>query len=315
VRHLVATSLGARLARAADVVYATGMIGRISLGAAFARTPLVVKLTSDPAFERSLRWRLAGADLIAFQTARGLRIQALRRARNSALERAERILIPSRALCDLALGWGVPSAKIVLLPNPVAPPPAGLPPREQLRHELGFEGPVLAYAGRLVAQKSLDVAIEAVRRSERVSLVLAGEGPERERLEQGAGRLRLDRRVRFLGPQPRAAVLELLYAADAALLSSSWENFPHVAVEALSVGTPVLATDVGGVGEIVEDGLNGLLVPPGDPDALTAAIDRYFGEPGLREQLRAHAAESVARFGPAAVYTRLETVLEEAAVR
>jgi glycosyltransferase involved in cell wall biosynthesis len=86
-----------------------------------------------------------------------------------------------------------------------------------------------------------------------------------------------------------------------------------MAVEALSVGTPVLATPVGGVTEIVRDEENGLLVPSGDAGALAAAIRRYFDDPTLQERLRAHAAGSVVPFAPETIYGRLETVLVEAA--
>jgi len=108
-------------------------------------------------------------------------------------------------------------------------------------------------------------------------------------------------------------VLELLAAADAAVLSSGWENFPHALIEALAVGTPVIATGAGGVLEIVDDGENGLLVPPDDPEAFAAAIRRFFADEGLRERLRAAARGSVARFAPEPVYARLEELLEEAA--
>ena len=75
----------------------------------------------------------------------------------------------------------------------------------------------------------------------------------------------LDGRIRFLGPLSRDEVLALFRRADAALLSSAWENFPHTLVEALAVGTPAIATSVGGVPEVVTHGENGLLVPPGEP--------------------------------------------------
>ena len=77
-------------------------------------------------------------------------------------------------------------------------------------------------------------------------------------------------------------MLELFRAGDASLLSSSWENFPHTVVEALAVGTPVIATRTGGVAEVLEDGVNGLVVEPGDVDALTAAIERFFADAGAR---------------------------------
>ena len=311
-RQLAGAGKVARLARRADIVYTTGMIGRSSLGAVIARKPTVLKLTSDPVFERSLRWRLFGADLGAFQDARGFRIGVLRRARDLALARASRVIIPSEALRELALGWGLPAEKVVVIPNPVSPPPE-LGEREELRRRHGLEGRTLVFAGRMVPQKAIPVALEAVLRNPDVSLVLAGEGPYLERLQELARSLPLDGRARFLGPQPRQAVFELLRAADAALLSSSWENFPHMVVEALSVGTPVLATDVGGVTEILRDGENGLLVPMNDPEALAGAIRRYFDDEALQERLRAAAVASVARFSPDEIYGRLEALLEEVA--
>jgi glycosyltransferase involved in cell wall biosynthesis len=302
------------LARSADVVYSTGMIGRSSLGAAVAGTPIVLKLTSDPAFERSLRWRLTGPDLDAFQSERGLAIGAIRRARDLALARAALVLVPSAAFRQLALAWGVPPDKTELLPNPVAPP-RDLDAPEELRRRLGLEGPTVVYAGRLVPQKSLDVALEAVRQTDGISLVVAGDGPERARLESRRRELGLDGRARFLGSQSRRRVFELLHAADVAVLSSSWENFPHMALEALAVGTPVVATDVGGVREILRDGWNGLLVPAGDAGALAAALARYFGDEALREQLRRRAVESVAEFSPEAIYGRLQQLLARAATQ
>ena len=107
-------------------------------------------------------------------------------------------------------------------------------------------------------------------------------------------------------------MLCLFRAADASLLSSTWENFPHTVVESLAVGTPVIATSVGGVPEVVQDGENGLLVPPGDAGALAAAIHRFYGERGLRERPGA-AAQSVAGYGQEETLARIEAVLAEAA--
>jgi glycosyltransferase involved in cell wall biosynthesis len=176
-----------------------------------------------------------------------------------------------------------------------------LPPRDELRAGFGFDGPTLVFAGRLTAQKALPLGIEAARRAG-VALAIAGDGPDRAALERLG-------HARFLGPLSRERVLELFRAGDAALLSSSWENFPHTVVEALAVGTPVIATRTGGVAEVVADDENGLVVEPEDPEALAAAIARFFAEPGLAERLRANAAGSVAAYSAEAVYGRLEEIL------
>jgi glycosyltransferase involved in cell wall biosynthesis len=197
----------------------------------------------------------------------------------------------------------VPAGRVDVLPNPA--PSA----QEAVPFEVG-PAPVLAFAGRLTAQKDLGVALAALRGLPAVRLLVAGEGPEAGRLAAEA-----PANVAFLGPLPRREVLGLLRGADAAVLTSAWENFPHGVVEALAVGTPVIATRTGGVAEIVRDGENGLLVPAGDPEAFAAAIRRFLDDDGLRERLRAAAAGSVERFAPAGVYGRLEEILERAAAR
>jgi glycosyltransferase involved in cell wall biosynthesis len=219
---------------------------------------------------------------------------------------------PSASLGRYAGRWQlVRRDRIVVLPNPIAVPEVG--DRDELRLRHGFDGPTLVFAGRLSLQKSLDVLLRAVAACDGVALVVAGDGPERARLDALVVELGLGDRVRFLGAQPRETVLELLAAADAEVLSSGWENFPHSLIEGLAVGTPVIATGVGGVLEIVDDGENGLLVPPDDPEAFAAAIRRFFADGDLRERLRAAARASVARFAPGPVYARLEALLEEAA--
>ncbi len=303
-RHAAALLAVARCASRSDVVYATGMLGRAALGARLAGRPLVVKLTADPAFERARRLGLWRGSLEGFQRDRSLRTLPLRAERDRDVGQAAHLVAPSAYLRDLALGWGVAPERATVLPNPVPPVPQ-LRPRDELRRALAIDGPALAFAGRLTAQKSLDVGIEAARRAG-VELLVAGDGPDRAALERlGHGR--------FLGALTRQGVLELFRAADAALLSSSWENFPHTVVEALAVGTPVIATRTGGVAEVVHDGVNGLVVEPGDPAALAAAIERFFADPALAARLRAHAVPSVADYQPERIYGRLEQILLEAA--
>ena len=215
VIHLRTAAEIARRARAAYVVYTTGMFGRSSAGSIAARRPYLIKLTADPAFERARRRGLVGGNVDEFQANRGdLAIRALRVARDVELRRAAHIFTPSAYLGELAVSWGVPAARVSVLPNP-SPPLPELRPRDELRAGLGIEGNTLAFAGRLTAQKALGVALEAVRANDGVTLLIAGEGDERPGLERLAGALGLGGRVRFLGAQPRERVLELFRAADA----------------------------------------------------------------------------------------------------
>jgi len=312
IRHLrVAEKVRSR-AHASDVVYATSMIGRAALGSWAGHRPLVIKLTTDEAYERAQRRGLFDGDMDAFQAYHGdMRIAALRRSRDTAAHRATTVICPSAYLRDIAVSWGVPPERTVVIPNP-APDFQRLPAREEARAAFGITGPTLAFAGRIGAQKSLEVGLSAVARAPGISLLVAGDGPERTRMEHHAEDLQLGARVRFLGPLPREEVLGLFRGADASLLSSTWENFPHTVVESLAVGTPVIATSVGGVPEVVTDGENGLLVPPGDVAALAEAIRRFYEEDGLRDRLVEAAAPSVAEYGRERTLTRIEAVLAEA---
>jgi glycosyltransferase involved in cell wall biosynthesis len=236
----------------------------------------------------------------------------LRLARDAELKHAAHVFTPSAYLRELAVGWGVAPDRVSVLPNPTPTLPT-LAPRDELR--LGFEllRPTLAFAGRLTAQKSLRVALEALASVDGVDLVIAGDGDERAQLERDVSELGLEARVRFLGAQPRERIIELFAAADASVLSSSWENFPHTVVEALAAGTPVIATSAGGVAEVVQDGVNGLLVPIGDSAALADAIRRFFADDELRRRLRAAAAPSVEGYAPDRVFVRLEETLAQVA--
>lgn len=313
VRHYRGAALVHHRAREADVVYTTGMFGRSAFGASVARRPYVVKLTADPAFERSRRRGYVDGDVDEFQRrAGGATVRLLRLARDLELRRAAHVFTPSMYLRALAVGWGVETGRVSVLPNP-APAIGRLRPRDELRRELALNGRTLAFAGRLTAQKSLDRTLEAVAGSDGVRLLIAGEGPDRAPLAEKARELGIDARVTFLGAQPRERILELFAAADAAILSSSWENFPHTVVESLAVGTPVLAMEAGGVAEVVQDGVNGMLVPAGDTQALAAAVRRYFSDDQLRTQLRGAAAGSVQQFAPERVFGKLEETLRRVA--
>lgn len=312
LRHLAVAREVARAARRADRVYATTMVRRAALGALLARRPLVVKLVADEAYERARRTGRFVGTLEEFQRARGgLRTRLLRATRTVALRRARRVLVPSAYLRDAALGWGLDPRRVSVVPNP-APLLPELPTREVARAELRLERPALGFAGRLTRQKALEDALAAVARVDGVELLVLGDGPERQALERLARDLGVDGRVRFLGPGTREDVLRLFRAVDAAVLTSTWENLPHTVLEALAVGTPVVATAVGGVPEIVRDGENGLLVPEGDVGAIAAAIEKVTRDDELRRSLASASARSVEPLAEPRILRRIVQAIEDA---
>lgn len=304
VRYPAVALRGARLARHADVLYATATYAAAASASLVARTALVAKLVSDPAYERARRYGFFTGSLEEFAAATDARVRALKAMRTASLRRARRIVVPSAYLADIARAWGLDSGRIEVLVNP-APPPEDVAPEP-------LEPSTFVFVGRLTEQKALGVALAALVDLPEAQLVLIGDGPERTRLEADAAARGVTSRVRFVGALPRADALRYLAGARASILSSAWENLPHAAVESLAVGTPVIATDVGGVPEVVHDGENGLLVAANDHVALAAAMRRVLDDDDLRARLAAGAKPSVAAIGREPVYGRLEQILAEA---
>jgi glycosyltransferase involved in cell wall biosynthesis len=142
-----------------------------------------------------------------------------------------------------------------------------------------------AFLGRLTEEKGVPVLLEAVAllpKTSRVRVIVAGEGPLREVVEAAA--LRCER-LEYRGQATE--VLPVYHAADAVVLPSLAEGHPLTALEAMSCGLPVVASRVGGLPETVIDGETGLLLPPGDAEALAGALVRLEGDSGLRRAMGA----------------------------
>jgi hypothetical protein len=200
-----------------------------------------------------------------------------------------------------------------VVPNP-APPVGAIASREELRRRFGLSGPTLVFAGRFVEQKDVPLAIAALREAPAATLVLVGDGPERTAIDAAVRDGGVGHRVRVEPAVDRNGAMEWMRAADAVVLPSRWENFPHAAVEALAVGTPIIATAVGGVPEIVEDGVNGVLVPPNDPRSLGAAMAALTsGDESELRRLRRGAERDAGRFDVETTFTAIRSVLMEAA--
>jgi len=183
----------------------------------------------------------------------------------------------------------LPAKKVRVIPNGVDVVALSAPPgeRDRLRDELGVAPMEFFWlaVGRLLDQKDYPTLLRAFHSlaSAPARLFVAGRGPLQDELQQQARQLGISERVVFLGV--RHDIAALLAAADGLVLSSAWEGMPNVVMEALAAATPVVATDVGGVSELVEPGKSGFLVLAHDPDALSRSMRQLMALPG--EQRRA----------------------------
>ncbi len=176
---------------------------------------------------------------------------------------------------------GVDSEKILHVPNGIAQPPP--PTGADLRAELGIPAgaPVIGTVSVLRPQKALDVFIRAsaelLRENPDLRVLLAGDGPLRGELTELVSSLGVQDRLLMLGYRSDAA--DVMVALDVAVSSSAFEGSPLAVMEYMESARPIVATRVGGVPDLIEDGVNGLLVEPGDVAGLAAAIRRMLADP------------------------------------
>jgi glycosyltransferase involved in cell wall biosynthesis len=193
----------------------------------------------------------------------------------------DRIIAISDAVRDRLEDGGLEVSSVVRPGVPIrsARPPLSTPP-------------TVAYAGRLVREKGVDVLLRAfapvASRAADARLLIAGDGPERGLLERLAAELAIAPRVRFVGHLARRELESLLDGAWVQAVPSLWaEPFGLVGAEAMMRGTAVVASDTGGLTEFIRDGETGLLVPPGDVEALAGALGGLLLEPGRAERVGA----------------------------
>jgi len=190
--------------------------------------------------------------------------------------------------------------------EPAQPGDAAL--REQLAGPRAL--PIVLAASNLFPVKGVDILVEAAAHVPAARFVVAGEGPEHEALVQRVAALGIGDRVTLLGW--RDDVSALLRVSDVFVLSSRGDALSLSVLEALSAGTPIVTTRVGGLPEAVEDGVSGIVVAPEDPQALAAAINALLADPEMRRRIAAAGQRSfVERFSATAMTAGIQAVYED----
>jgi glycosyltransferase involved in cell wall biosynthesis len=282
-------------------------------GASFVRKLAAVQLARLA--DRPTVFHVHGGDFAVKLAAPGVRGRVYRRAFRHALEHAN-------AVVALTEGWAAELRRFGTMRRlAVVPNSPDLPASPNGRGAPGAT-PYLLYLGHLYRQKGLFELLDAFaalrsRRPE-LRLVLAGESLRRDDIPVAellayAGERGLDTSAVLLpGWVDGERKAELVAATACVVLPSHREGLPLVLLEAMAAGRPVVATTVGGVPEAVRDGIEGLLVEPGDPAALAAALGRVLDDPGLADSMGAAGRRRVLEeYSPDAVATRIGDLYEE----
>lgn len=249
---------------------------------------------------------LDAANAYAFASARALRRPVVLSLRNEVLRlagarravlcwmlrRADRVLVNSKAGADLLRGRvGVRDDRVLYLPNWIDPYALG----GARRVPEPDAPPVVGFVGRFARQKRVDLLVDAfselLKTVPEATLILMGDGGEREDVARRVEGLRIDSRVEFISANPRVG--DTLKRLHVFVLTSAFEGLPNAAIEALSMGIPIVSTDVGDLREIVVEGKTGVFFDSDRPEMMAGTIARAIRDRDL--------LENAVRFGPTIV--------------
>lgn len=235
----------------------------------------------------------------------------------SALRAAAAVVSVSRPMADLAIELGAEPSAVHVIPNGINADQFQMVPRTDARRQLGLMSsePVVVCVASLTPGKGHEDLIEAIAAlGQSVCLVLVGGqagGAYKRHIEALAARWGVAKRLVFTGRQEPQVVAAYLNAADLSVLASHAEGCPNVVIESLACGTPVAATTVGGVADLVKPGLNGYLAKPADVSSMTRAIRLGLGQAWSRQAIR----QSVIGRSWDVVADEVAAVLHQALVR
>jgi len=227
------------------------------------------------------------------------------------LKKASYVTCVSKEMKQILTGeYGLEDDKISIVPNGYD---NNLVFKRKERRFQGRENKIV-FVGRLDSAKDPSTLIQAFKRiSTRhadVKLLIIGDGPLRKGLETLSKELDIANRVFFCGQVSHENAMAIMAECDIYVLTSIDEGLPTSLIEAMALGKPIIATNVGGVPEIVKDGINGLLVPPKSPERVAQAVERLLNEPRLAKRLATSAVESIQDHSWRSIVTKYEQIYE-----
>ena len=225
---------------------------------------------------------------------------------NHLLSKADAVQVVSTPLKEYLASLRRPPARMELIQNGIElPEPADRETRRQARqfYGLGEEQVVIGSLGRVTSIKGYDLLLYSLADlPSGCTIIIAGEGPEMSRLHQMAQVLGLAAHFRLVGFVEDARFF--LAACDIYVQPSRSEGLPHALLEGMAMSLPVVATAVGGIGDVIRDGEDGMLVPPGDRATLTERLMELSRDEQMREAFGRRARQRVEQVGAASVMTR-----------
>ena len=307
-----------KLAAWADIIYAQGPVGDglpTWLACKLKNKKYFLKVVGDYAWEQG-KQRFGVKELLDdFQTKKyGIKVELIRFLQRLVARNAILVITPSEYLKRIVSQWGVDVENIKVIYNSVAKIEFG-DDREKLRNQFGFKENVICSVGRLQKWKGFDVLIEIMPALLKINpnfkLFIFGSGPEEPDLQKIINRLNLHKNVKLMGSQPHAELMQYMSASDYFVLNTGYEGLPHLVIEAMQLGLPVITTNIGGNPEVVKNGVNGVLVEYNNKEQIISAIKEMWQNIDKGKKIVDSAKNTSANFNKEKMISELVNTFEK----
>lgn len=304
LRHLSYFLKVIYLGASSDIIFCAdssfGAAWVASLANTILRKKLIIRVTGDYAWEQGAQRYGISDSMDDFQVKKyGLRISLLRWAQKFALRRANLVIAPSEYLKRIICVWDIDANKIKVIYNGIAINDKSSTKAIISNQEVNAAVQLIS-AGRLVPWKGFSILLDCMAnfKAKGISahLVIAGDGPEFKELSDKIKILDLDGEVAMVGRVSRAELYKLLSDSDIFILNSGYEGLSHQIIEAMSLGLPIIASNIGGNPEVVQSGRNGILTAYNDKKQLENAILQLIKDPVGRQKMGMESLDIVRKF-------------------
>lgn len=258
-----------KISKSADVIYLNGLVLEgIVACKLFRKKPVVVKVVGDLIWEKA-RNEGSNIGLLEFQIQQNhIYYEFLKRLQKWYINKANLVITPSIFLSKVVSEWGIPINRISVIHNAINTQFINALTPQYRCVEVSCD---FIFMGRLIQLKRVEIILEICIRNGWY-LKIIGDGPERKKLENLVADIGGEKFIKFMGHLPREEAFWALKTARVMTIFSAHETFPHVILEAKVAGVPVIGSKVGGIPELINHGVNGLLVEPKDISGLEIAM-------------------------------------------
>jgi len=301
-----------RLAKWADIIYAQDPFCAglpTWLACKIKRKDYILKIVGDYAWEQG-RQRYEVSELLdKFQDKKySWQVEIMRIIQRIVAKGALKIVTPSQYLKSIIVKWGINSNKIEVIYNAAEKVEVRYS-KEQTRAELDLRGDIILSVGRLVPWKGfgllIDIIPELLIKNPNFRLIIIGEGPEREKLETQIRNLKLADRIILIEAVEQKKLWQYMRASDLFVLNTGYEGLPHILIEAMQIGLPVITTEIGGNFEVVEHNKTGLLVNYNHKEQFKKAILELWQNKEEKERIIKNANNILEKFSKQKMIERI----------